>query len=280
MKKLLLMIAVMALVCTVVSCGGSDEPGRRGDGVFIVNTPMINHMYNTVTGAVIGVGETHNKLTLDTVHHTAALVLSYNDGSDHTVTYNDLTAKAKGPLFYELRSPSDASFYGYVYLREGDMRYRYTTADGIRIISTIAEVFFYKTQNTVEYSDATGPTSMENVYYNFIVDPAKLTAIVKVGDIVHAKDVKYFEDITAMSVPVTLTNTGYIIAGQNIKTTAHYKSVIDSTGSRVKTTTDYPFKTFNATVDLLNDHMEAHYMLGEDATVTASGRTYPDYTAY
>ena len=273
MRKLLLLIAVIALVGCVVSCSGDDDPIKRGDGVFTVNTPMINHMFNTVTGEIVGIGNTHNKLTMDTGRHTATLVLNYNDGSDHTVTYDDLTAIPRQLLFYELRSPSDTTFRGYVDLSEGGaMRYRYTTADGIRVISTIAKVFFRKTQSTIVYDDNTETTKLENVMYQFDVDPAKLTAVVKVFDIVHAKDVKYFDDITATSVPVTLTGTGYEVSGQNLKTIAHYRAMIDSTGSRVQTTTDYPFKTFNATVDLQNDHMDAQFMIGDDATVTATGR--------
>lgn len=284
MKKLLLLIAAIALLGAFVSCSGDDEPGNgpnmRGDGVFTVNTPMVNHMYNTKTDQVIGLDNTRNKLTIDTVHHLATLELSYNDGSSHTVTYKDLTATAKRLGFYELRSPSDASFGGYVDFNEGSMRYHYTTAGGIRVISTIAEVFFLKTNNTIEYLDTTKATLMENVMYQFDVNPSTLTALVKVMGIVHAKDRRYFNTITGFSVPVTLTNTGYLIAGQNIQTSATYLAVTDSLGSRVKTTTDYPFKTFKATVDLVNDYLDTRFMLGDSAVVTANGKTYPDYTAY
>ena len=285
MKKLLLMIAAIALLGAVVSCSGDDEPGpdgpnMRGDGVFTVNTPMVNHMYNTKTDQVIGLSNTRNKLTIDTVHHLAKLELTYNDGSDHTQTYTDLTATAKRLGFYELRSPSDASFSGYVDFNEGSMRYRYTTAGGLRIISTIAEVFFLKTTNTIEYLDTTETTEMENVMYQFNVNPSTLTALVKVMGIVHAKDRKYFNSITGYSVPVTLSSTGYVINGQNIQTNATYLAPTDSLGSRVKTTTAYPFKTFKATVDLDHDHLDARFMMGDSAIVTATGKTYPDYTSY
>lgn len=277
MRKLLLLIAVIALLGSVVSCSGDDEPKKRGNGVFTVNPIMINHMVNTVTGEVIGISNTRNKLTVDTGKHIATLIVNYNDGTEHTVTFDDLTATPKKLLFYELRSPSDPTFRGYADVNEGSYRFCYNTPNGIRVISTIDKVFYACTQTTIEYSDSTETTKMDNVRYQFEVDPASLTAVVKVMDIQHAKDVKYFEDITAMSVPVTVTNTGYVLSGQNLKTTAHLATTLDSTGYVHPTTTDYPFKIFNATVDLWNDHMDAHFMMGDDATVTAMGKTYADF---
>ena len=69
---------------------------------------------------------------------------------------------------------------------------------------------------------------------------------------------------------------------ENVKTTAHYYGTMDTTGvaEKIKTTDKYPFKVFNATIDLVNDHLDANYMIGDSAIVTASGRTYPDYTSY
>lgn len=279
MKKILLLIAATVLLGTIVSC--SDDEPKRGDGVFTVNTPMINHMYNTVTNQVIGMANTRNKLTLDTTHHTAQLELLYNDGSDHTVSYQDLTAQASRLGFYVLRSPSDPNFSGYVDFNEGAMRYIYTTADGIRIISTMPDVFILNTENTIEYDDTTETTKMGNVMYQFNLNPRDMTAIVKVMDIVHAKDLRRLTTVTATTVPVTLTSNGYVFSGQNLTTTARYTSWTDSvSGPTEKSTDEYPFKTFNVNVDLIGDHMDAHYMLGPHATVTATGKTYPDYTSY
>lgn len=279
MKKILLLIAAFALLGTIVSCSSDDEP-KRGDGVFVVNTPMVNHIYNTKTNEVIGLGNTHNKLVFDTAKHTGSLELNYNDGSDHTLSLQDLVATPKRQGFYELRSPSYAQFRGYVDLNEGSMRYIYTSADGIRVISTIREVFFYKTHNNISYDDTTTATDMDNVYYRFTITPGMENAVVKIGDIVHAKDLKSFISITAMSVPYTLTANGYELAGENIATTARYVVTLDSTFTHDRSTTDYPFKIFHATVDLLNDYLEAEYMMGSSATVVASGSTYPDYTSY
>jgi len=280
MKKLLLLIAAFALLGAVVSCGNDDEPVRRGDGVFTVNTAMVNHVYNTKTGEVIGLGNTHNKLVIDTAKHTATLQVGYNDGSDHTLEFNDLTAMPKRLGFYELRSASNPQFSGYVDFNESSMRYIYTTADGIRVVSTINEVFFLKTNNSIAYDDTTTTTQMENVMYQFTITPGMEKALVKVMGIVHAKDLKYINTITAMSVPYTITANGYSLIGENIPTTAQYVATIDSTFTHFRTTTDYPFKTFNANVDLVNDHLDATFMMGSSATVIATGRTYPDYTGY
>ena len=279
MKKILLLIAAIAMLSVVVSCSDNDEP-KRGDGVFTVNTPMINHMYNTVTGEVLGLSNTYNKLTIDTGKHTAALELVYNDGSEHTLILKDLTAKAKRPRFYELGSPSYAQFSGYVDFNEGSMRYIYTTENGLRVISTNADVFFLKTNNIISYDDSTTATDMSNVMYVFTFTPRMDNAVVKVLDIVHAKDLKRFNSITAMNVPYTVTPNGYVLSGQNIPTTARYIATFDSTYTTEKSTTDYPFKTFNATVDLMNDYLDAVFMMGSSATVVATGRTYPDYTSY
>ncbi|MBQ6079442.1 MAG: hypothetical protein IJK93_04095 [Muribaculaceae bacterium] len=281
MKKILLMIAAFALLGAVVSCSDDDEP-RHGDGVFTVNSPMVNHIVDLNTGNVLGMSSTHNKLTIDTVNHKASLELRYNDGSDKTLKLTDLTARPSRRGFYVLSSPSYANFKGYVDFNESSMRYTYTTTDGIRVISTISEVFFLKTQNIITYDDTTEATSMENVMYQFNLEPGQQTCIVKVMDIVHAKDLKRFINITASSVPVTVTTNGYIIAGNDLKTNATYMAHMDSTGTSMgtKSTDKYPFKTFNATVDLENDTLVTTFMMGSSATVVASGRTYPDYTAY
>ena len=135
----------MGAIMTIVSCSDDDEP-QRGNGVFTVNTTMVNHMVNSGNDAVIGISTTHNKLVLDTIKHKASLELNYNDGQgDKQLKLDDITATAKRLGFYELSSPSYSSFSGYVDFNEGAIRYRYTTTGGIRVISTTPEVFFLKT---------------------------------------------------------------------------------------------------------------------------------------
>ena len=262
MKKIIFLIAATALLCAAVSC--SDDEPKRGDGVFVVNTFMINHMVNTSNGSVIGIGSTNNKLTLDTVKHIASIELHLG--------------------FYELSSSGNAQikeFKGYVDFNEGSMRYVYTTTDGIRVISTNTEVFFLKTQNIITYDDTTKATSMDNVMYQFNIMPSQQAAIVKVMDIVHAKHLRRLDNITSAAIPFTVTPNGYQFSGQNISTSASYRSWTDSTGTATpKVTDEYPFKTFNATVDLVNDSLIINYMMGSSATVAAKGCTYPDYTAY
>lgn len=284
MKKILLLIAAFALLGAIVSCSSDDEPSKRGDGVFTVNTTMINHMSNPQSDQGLGASTTHNKLTIDTVNHKASLELSYNDGNgDKTLKLSDLVAKPKRLGFYELSSPSYSSFSGYVDFNEGSMRYRYNTEGGMRVISVTPEVFFLKTANTVTYDDTTKETKMENVMYQFEMAPASNTAIVKVMGIVHAKDMRYFNSITAAGVPYTVTTNGFAIDAENLKTNAIYIAHVDSTGHMdgpVSSTDKYPFKKFKATIDLAGDHLDANYMMGGSATVTATGKTYPDYTTY
>jgi len=281
MKRILYLIVAFAMLSMAVSCGNDDEP-RRGDGVFTVNTPMINHMYNTLTGEVLGLSKTYNKLVIDTIKHQATLEFTYNDGTEKTIKLDDLKATPKRLRFYELTSASNGNFSGYVDFNESSMRYRITTADGIRIISTTPEVFFLKTKNTIEYDDTTKTTVMENTMYQFTVDPTTMKALVEVMAILHAKDLKFFVNITGNSVPVTLTPNGYTVAGQNISTIATYRAHRDTTGvtPNYMTTDKYPFKTFNAMVDLVNDTISATFMMGGSATVTATGRTYPNYYTY
>ena len=281
MKKILLLIAAMGLIMGTISCS-DDEPGKRADGVFTVNTPMINHIVNLNNGEVMGMSNTHNKLTLDTVKHTASLELRYLDGnSEKTLKLDNLKAVAKRLRFYELSSSSDATFSGYVDFNEGSIRYYYTTPEGLRIISTISDVFFLKTKNTISYLDTTKTTVMENTMYQFSLQPANNSAIVKVMAIVHAKDMRFFNSMTATSVPVIVTRNGYTFTGQNIPTTTVFRNWTDSVGvPTVKSTDKYPFKTFNAVVDLENDSIIANFMMGDSAIVEATGRTYPDYTAY
>ena len=73
-----------------------------------------------------------------------------------------------------------------------------------------------------------------------------------------------------------ITANGFTINATNLKTTATYYSYVDSTGTDKATTNKYPFQTFNATVDLVNDHLDANYMISNSATVVATGKTYPD----
>lgn len=284
MKKLLLLITTVGLVMAAISCSDEDEP-KRGNGVFTVNPLMINHMYNTLTNELIGLKTTHNKLTFDTVNHTASLELNYNDGSDKTLTLNDIKATFKrlGAYgVYVLKSPSDDRFSGYVDISQGSMRYRYTTADGIRVISFLPEIYFLRTKNTVTYDDTTKATTMESTMYHFNINTASGDAMVQVMDIVHAKDLKRFNNLTAMSIPYTVTAKGFTFQAQNVSTTGSYTAWVDSTGSNTKTTDQYPFKTFNATVNMaddpVNDLLDATYMMGGSATVVATGSTYPIVT--
>jgi hypothetical protein len=279
MKKFLLLIAAIALLGVVVSCS-DDEPNRDGR-VFTVNTPMVNHMVDISTGNVLGMRATHNKLTLDTANRKATLELNYGDGNQ-AIKLSDLTATPSRLGFYILQSPSNSQFSGYVDFNDQSMRYTYVTGDGVRVISTISDVFFLKTQNTITYDDTTKTTEMENVMYQFTLNPSQQTAIIKVMDIEHAKDLKRFVNITASNVPVTITPNGYAISGENINTTANYIAHMDSTGTSqgTKTTDKYPFKNFNANIDLVNDHLDITFKMGESATVVASGKTYPDYPAY
>ena len=271
------------LMCTI-SCSDDDEP-KRGDGVFTVNTPMINHIVNLNNGNVLGMSATHNKLSLDTTKHKASIELNYNDGSGNkTVTLNGITATPTRLGFYTLKASDNTQlrdFSGYVDFNESAIRYSYTTNDGIRVISTIADVFFLKTWNTISYLDTTESTEMENVMYQFTLSPSTSTAIVKVMAIVHAKDMRFFNNMTANSVPVTVTRNGYTLEGQNIPTTSTFRNWTDSVGvPTFKTTDKYPFKTFLAVVDLENDSINANFMMGDSAVVVATGRTYPNYTAY
>ena len=271
------------LMC-IISCSDDDEP-KRGDGVFTVNTPMINHIVNLNNGNVLGMSATHNKLNLDTAKHKASIELNYNDGSGNkTVTLNGITATPTRLGFYTLKASDNTQlrdFSGYVDFNESAIRYSYTTNDGIRVISTIADVFFLKTWNTISYLDTTEATEMENVMYQFTLSPSSSTAIVKVMAIVHAKDMRFFNNMTANSVPVTVTRNGYTLEGQNIPTTTTFRNWTDSVGMPTfKTTDKYPFKTFNAVVDLENDSIIANFMMGDSAIVVATGRTYPNYTAY
>ena len=278
MKKILFLIAATALLCVAVSCNDDDEP-KHGNGVFTENQLMVNHIVNTANGQVVGIAGTTNKLTFDTKNLKGSIELYYNDGSD-ALKLNDLTAIESRYHFYKLSSPSHSEFSGYIDLNEYSRHYTFTTKDGNRIISTTPEVFFMKTENTVVYSDETPTSTKDNVNYTFSIDPASKTTTITVSHVVHVKDVKYFESITANNVPITVTTNGYAIQAQNLKTTAIYYSSLDSLGHNHKTTDKYPFKTFNATIDLMNDHLDANYMIGNDATVTASGCTYPDYTSY
>ncbi len=285
MKKILLLIAAIGLIMSAISCSDNDEPNKRGDGVFTVNTPMINHIVNLNNGNVLGMSATHNKLTIDTTKHQASVELTYNDGSgDKSVSISGITATPVRLGFYALKAPQGSQvkdFSGYVDFNESSIRYSYTTNEGIRVISTIPDVFFLKTHNTISYLDTTKTTTMENVMYQFTLSPNKTTAIVKVMAIVHAKDMKFFNNITATSVPVTVTPNGYTFTGQNIPTTAVFRNWTDSVGvPSLKSTDKYPFKTFNTVVDLENDTIIANFMMGDSAIVNANGRTYPNYTRY
>jgi hypothetical protein len=283
MKKILLLIATMGLIMGAISCSdnGNDEP-KRGDGVVSVNTPMINHIVNQNNGEVLGMSATRNKLTLDTTKRQASVELTYNDGNgDKTISISNITATPVRHGFYALtatQSNQVKDFSGYVDFNESSIRYSYTTNDGLRVISTIDEVFFLKTNNTISYLDTTKATKMENVMYQFTLEPSRGTATVKVMGITHAKDNKYFINITALNVPVNVTRDGYTFAGENLKTSAVYITATDSLGSRTSSTDKYPFKTFNAMTDLENDSIIANFMIGDSATVVAAGRTYPNYT--
>ena len=273
MKKILLLIAMIGVLMGIISCSNDDEPRSRS--VTTVTYPMFNHM--TSGSNVIGMATTQNKLVLDTAKHIATLELNYNDGhGDKQLKIEDVIATPKRLNFYELSSPSNSSFKGYADLNELSFRYSYTTADGIRVISMTPEVFFRNLVSTITYDDTTKTTVDKRPWYQFTIDANNGTAIIDVMDILHAKDLKQFINITASNVPFTVTANGFTISATNLKTIATYYSYVDSTGTDKATTNKYPFQTFNATVDLVNDHLDANYMISNSATVVATGKTYPD----
>ena len=275
MKKILLLIAVAGMLLCTISCGDDDDirPVRTK---FTVNTTMFNHMSSG--NNLIGLATTQNKLEIDTVKHIASLELNYNDGQGNKqLKLDNITATPKGVNFFMLASPTDPSFKGYVDFSDGSaLRYDYTTPDGIRVISMTPDVFFRNTVSIVTYDDTTKTTTWESAVYQFTISPSTNTATVKVMDILHAKDLKRFENITSHGVPFKVTANGFTINATDLKTDAKYTAYVDSTGSSVARTNKYPFKTFNATIDLANDKLEANYMIGGSATVKATGKTYRD----
>ena len=281
MKKILFLIASVAMLSFAIASCGDDEPGRREDGVFTVNTSMFNHIVNTANGQVLGISSTHNKLVIDTVHHTANLELTYNDGSEHTVKLDGIKATPKRLGFYALSGSNSQvrDLTGYVDFNEGAMRYAYTTADGIRVISMTPEVFYLKTKTTLTYDDTTKSNTVGDAMYQFDIIPGSQTCNVKVMQLTYAKEFKYFENITSNGVAFTVTPTGFTVKGTGLKTSATYRAMMDSTRHTKKTTDQYPFKTFDANVDIVNDTLSTNFTIG-GATVVAEGRTYPDYTAY
>ena len=110
MKKFFYLIASIVLLMGAISCSNDDEPKpERGDGVFIVNTPMVNHIVNTNSGEILGMSAVYNKLTLDTVNHQASVELAYNDGKGNkTVKLNGITATPKRLGFYNLTASASA----------------------------------------------------------------------------------------------------------------------------------------------------------------------------
>jgi hypothetical protein len=192
---------------------------------------------------------------------------------------SNITASPKRLGFYEL-SASSNGFKGYVDFNEGSLRYTYTTDDGLRIISTIADVFFLKTKTIINYKDTTKSTEMDGTMYQFELAPASSTATIKVMGIVHAKDLKYFINLTGSGAELIPTPNGFTIESENIRTTGVYRNWVDSTSSVVSTTDKYPFKSFNASIDLVNDSFSTSFMMGDSATVSATGSTYPDYSTY
>lgn len=269
------MIGVLLLAA---SCSDDDEP-KRGNRVITVTYPMINHITSNGGNTVVGIFDAQNKLVLDTASRKATLELNYNDGNgSKQLVVEDVAANLIVPKFYEFTSPTYRSLKGYADFNQLSFRYSYTTTGGLHVISMTPEVFFLKTNTTVTYDDATPATTSEIVNYHFDISPSNQTATIKVTQILHAKDLKNFNHIIANNVPITLTPTGFTISANNLPTKAQYIAYDYETGSSVKDTDQYPFKTFNATVDLVNGSMTANFMIGNSATVTATGKTYTDYT--
>ena len=256
------------------SCNNDDEP-KRGTGVATVTYPMFNHITTDGGNTVVGIFSTQNKLVLDTATRKATLELNYSDSQgSKQLTLDDVVGTPTRPKFYELTSPSYRSFKGYADFNQLSFRYSYTTTGGLHVISMTPEVFFLKTNTKVTYDDATAATTDEISNYHFIINADGKTATVEVTQILHAKDLKFFNSITATNVPITVTPTGFTISGTNLPTKGLYIRYDFETGSNQKETSEYPFKTFNATVDLVNGTMTANFMMGESATVTATGSTY------
>jgi len=159
------------------------------------------------------------------------------------------------------------------------MRYAYTTTTGYRVISTLKEVFYLSTTTQMAYNDTTQDNKVDNAMYQFEINPTTMTATVKVMALVHNKESKYFESITAYNVPVTATKEGYHVEGKNLSTTAIYRAYDGSTGSSTKTTNAYPFGTFTAELSLESETFTATYTLNHIMNNGDTGETYVHCTA-
>jgi len=283
-----LLTAIALLTILLAACSNDDSPSKGGDAKRTVNTTMLNHIVSTTTGEVLPPATAKNQLTIDTAAHTAALTLNYHNGNNAVaVDAPNLTAQPARLGFYNLSSTdASLSLSGYVDFNEANLKYAYTHG-GYRIVSTLSELFYLSTTTTMNYSDTTASHTVDNAIYQFEINPLTMTATVKIMELLHAQANKYFENITARNVPVTLSASGYNISGEQIATTAVYRAYDSATGSSTKTSNDYRFGALSASLSVENDtftitytidHLDGDGKVNGTASASASGHTYSNKT--
>lgn len=275
-KRFLYTLAAVVTLASLTACGDDDEPIVRRNEVTVTPT-MLTHTVNTATGQVVDVANYPSQLIINTTGLTTSLQTSYSLDGTTTLTANLTgmpTTEATSRVYSFAASGNGTvnNLSGRADLNELAYKWMFSTGT-YRVIAVSSEIFYLSTQSKITDNDSI-TSNVYNAYYQFEIDPAAMTATVKVMSLSDEVDYKFFDNITGYRVPVVATASGFQLDCDKVTTEAIYRAYDDETGSTKKKTDDYPFHNFHAVIDLAGDHFEASFKLGDRAYITAQGNVY------
>ena len=290
MKKynFVMMLVALAVMLVLPACG-NDEPDWR-DRDVTAEYEMLNHVCDNGS-ADASVAKVKNKLVFHRADLTADVLMQL-DGENLDV--KDLKLKLDdetGRYTCSAASTSNSRITNLamnVDFNEQSMDIYYTVDGKRRVMCTMPQVFFLGNSSTLTYDD--GKTSNDKAsIYTFDIDPASMTATMKVSPLTNEQVFLVFETIIARSIAVKATPDGYELEAERPEVVSVLRRIDSSAGTL--TTTDardsnghqlYPMRGMKAKLSLVSGVHETTFTMGsveektQPFTVKAKGSFYKE----
>lgn len=291
-EKLTILLAMLAIVFSLASCGGEDDPSwQKRDVTFKTN--LLNHVYDSSTDKVYELTTAMNTLVFHRKDNTADVTLVPGEAAFPGLTFQltgiklELDSESGRYTYKGTTTPNSriTNFSFIVDFNEQSMEAHYTVDGKVRVVSQLPQVFFLANASTLTYRDGKESVDKASVY-QFDIDTESMTATMHIGPLTNTNLVILFETIIARSIPVTVTKDGIVLESAAPVTVSQYGRYDSSAGTL--TTVDaaddkgyqkFPIVNLKATLMLDANTHETSFKMGRDDESTkwgvkATGQTY------
>lgn len=290
-EKITLFVALVAMMLILPACGGDDEPEWNHDVEF--NPTLLNHVWDNTADKACELTTAKNYVTFHRGNISVDLKLYPGAQELGNAMFElkglDVTVEDYGLYSYKSATTSDPRITKLSFMvdfNEQAVTIYYTVDGRYDVVATMQEVFFLENSSTLTYDDASESVDASSIY-QYTIDPASMTATMKVGPLTDTQIFLMFETIIARSIPVTVTRNGYELECPKPITVSVYRR-IDS-GAGTDTTTDapdaeghqkYPMTGMSSSISVVHGTHATHYTMGsvDEGTkpfgVEAAGKFY------